>query len=646
MLELNNDSEKVRGNFFSKNKLLVIGSIVLSIFLISLIGAGIAAGLYQKKYTDVAYPGVYVGFVDVSGMTENQIASLLSSYEESINKGELTVKADGKSFALSPIITSASNSDFAKPIIDFNFENIPSQALRVGRDGNFFESLITPLRLRILPRNISIDYLIDETEIKNILSLNFGELEKPAKNASLEIRNNKLQITNEETGMIFDYEKAIETLHQRIETLKTDTISLNLETVSPTITKSEAQIILNNKQNTLNSLEKITITFEEKTWEISPEDIRSWLDFQYDNNELTLGISKEKAELFINKLTEEINVPAKEPKFELNDAGRVTEFQSSQDGKELNVDATLGLINQAINNKNTEPINAIVDITVAQVANGDLNNLGIKELLGRGVSNFAGSPANRRHNIATGASKVHGVLIKPGETFSMIDSLGEIDGDAGYLRELVIKGNRTVPEYGGGLCQVSSTTFRAALNAGLPIVERRNHSFRVRYYEPAGLDATIYDPAPDFKFLNDTGHHILFITKIEGDNLIFEFYGTKDGRTAVMEPNPPRIYNVTSPGPARYIETDELAPGQKKKVESAYAGATTYFKYIINYPDGEVYEKEFYSTYVPWSEVWLVGKEEAPEEPVTSEPNETSTQTDQNQTIPPTTETTESDSLN
>jgi vancomycin resistance protein YoaR len=191
----------------------------------------------------------------------------------------------------------------------------------------------------------------------------------------------------------------------------------------------------------------------------------------------------------------------------------------------------------------------------------------------------------------------------------LIDALGDIDGVNGYLKELVIKGDRTIPEYGGGLCQIGSTTFRAALWSGLPITARRNHSYRVRYYEPAGMDATIYDPAPDMKFLNDTGYHVLFIARMEGDELVFEFYGTDDGREVTIEPNPPSIYNVTKPGPPRYVLTDDLSPGELKRVESSHPGADTYFQYSVKYPDGEVVDEDFYSHYVAWRETWLVGRD-------------------------------------
>jgi vancomycin resistance protein YoaR len=173
------------------------------------------------------------------------------------------------------------------------------------------------------------------------------------------------------------------------------------------------------------------------------------------------------------------------------------------------------------------------------------------------------------------------------------------------LPELVIKGNRTIPEYGGGLCQIGTTVFRATLASGLPVTARRNHSYRVVYYEPAGTDATIYDPAPDYKFVNDTGGTVLIQTRIEGDDLIFEFWGKPDGRIANQ--TKPRIFNITPPPPTKIIETEDLPVGEKKCTEKPHSGADTEFTYTVTYPNGEVKQEVFKSHYIPWQEVCLIG---------------------------------------
>jgi vancomycin resistance protein YoaR len=290
------------------------------------------------------------------------------------------------------------------------------------------------------------------------------------------------------------------------------------------------------------------------------------------------GFDKEALKNYLtDEVAEQIDVPLQEAKFILEN-GRVKEFAPSRDGVGLNIEKSIENIERNLDFPEPD-VELVADTVKSKVTTESVNDLGIIELLGVGKSDFAGSPTNRRHNIKIGARSLHGVLIKPGEEFSLVKTLGDINGATGYLPELVIKGNKTVPEFGGGLCQIGTTTFRAALDSGVPITERQNHSYRVRYYEPAGVDATIYGPHPDFRFVNDTGNHILIQTRIEGDSAIFEFWGTRDGRAA--EKTEPKIFNVV-PAPAiKYIETEDLPEGVKKCTEQAHAGADTVFTYTV-----------------------------------------------------------------
>jgi len=241
------------------------------------------------------------------------------------------------------------------------------------------------------------------------------------------------------------------------------------------------------------------------------------------------------------------------------------------------------------------------------------NIYGISELIGKATTPFTGSPKNRVSNIENGIKFLTGILIQPGEGFSTLDALGEVDDTTGYLPELVIKGDETIPEFGGGLCQVSTTLFRAVLNAGLPVSERQNHSYRVSYYEynedgnyiGPGLDATIYNPNPDLKFKNDTDSTILIYGYVEGDKATFELYGTKDGRTVEIEG--PETLTVIPAGNPIYIDTNALAKGSVRKIETAHSGGSVIATYKVTYPDGTIREQEFKSWYKKWPAKYLVG---------------------------------------
>jgi vancomycin resistance protein YoaR len=260
--------------------------------------------------------------------------------------------------------------------------------------------------------------------------------------------------------------------------------------------------------------------------------------------------------------------------------GKVSVFALSKNGIELDREKSLKIIfNYFKNNINTGEIRLAYAEIPPEVTTDSIDNLGIKNLIGEGTSNFAGSPKNRIHNIHVGAKKFNGILIKPGEEFSFIKTLGPVDESTGYLPELVIKTDKTVPEFGGGMCQVSTTAFRAAIYSGLKITARRNHAYPVSYYNPQGMDATVYIPNPDLRFKNNTPGHILIQTKIEGTKLIFDFFGTDDSRQTNI--TGPKITERNSDGSMKATFTQEVSDKDGNQIikdifNSAYDSPSKY----------------------------------------------------------------------
>ena len=222
-----------------------------------------------------------------------------------------------------------------------------------------------------------------------------------------------------------------------------------------------------------------------------------------------------------------------------------------------------------------------------------------------GESSFVGSSAARIHNVKTGMSKVDGKIIMPGETFSFLKEIGDVTQKAGFTYEKVIADGRTRKEIGGGLCQVSTTIYRAALNAGFPIIKRKPHTFAVRYYTPYGLDATVYNPSLDFKFQNDSKSAV-FVRGYTTDDLkaYFEFYGKDDGRKVEM--NGPEIRNHRKAGKV-IKETTDLKPGVKVTLENPVNGFDTLWNRKITYKNGDMKEEEIFSRYKAWPMLINVG---------------------------------------
>lgn len=224
-----------------------------------------------------------------------------------------------------------------------------------------------------------------------------------------------------------------------------------------------------------------------------------------------------------------------------------------------------------------------------------LRDMGITEVIAVGESNFAGSPQARRHNIATGLAKFSGHIIPQGTVFSFNEVLGPVNQSTGYKKELVIQGERTLPDFGGGLCQVSTTAFRGIWEYGFPIEDRRNHSFAVQYYAPQGTDATIYPPHTDLRFTNDSPGAVLIQTFAADDRAYFIYYGTRDQRTA--EIIGPYVWNRSSPPPDKVEYTTDIPPETTRVVGKAVPGMQAAWFRVLSSAEGSEAVEPFYSIY-------------------------------------------------
>ncbi|OGH03073.1 MAG: hypothetical protein A2798_01440 [Candidatus Levybacteria bacterium RIFCSPHIGHO2_01_FULL_37_17] len=325
--------------------------------------------------------------------------------------------------------------------------------------------------------------------------------------------------------------------------------------------------------------------------------------------------SQQKVEDAISEIKAKVDKKPIDAQFKFEN-GRVTTFKASEDGQTVNLD----LLFQNIHDKTLavvsaeKPISAVVTIPIKiippAVKTEEANNLGIKELIGQGSSLFYHSIPSRIYNINLAAERLNGLLIEPGEEFSFDKALGDVSSFTGYKQAYIIQNGRTILGDGGGVCQVSTTFFRALLNAGLPITERHAHAYRVGYYEEdssPGLDATIFVPSVDLKFKNDTGNHILVQSEIDLDNLSLKFYlyGTRDGRVAAI--TKPVVYNQRPPPEALYQDDPTLPLGTIKQVDFAAYGASVYFDYRVEKQGKTIINERYYSNYQPWRAVFLKG---------------------------------------
>jgi len=595
-------------NFWKRPWLLTL-AIIFFILPATLTIGSIA---FNKTFASRIYPNVYIGNLNLGGKTAAQANRLLNLETDKISQHGVVFSYKNQRTTVKPVVASA-DADLAYTIINFKNELALEAAFNYGRNRNFLTNLGNKLQLLLSKKSIDLLVAIDQDKIAKTLKDNFADASEPARDADLAVSFNPataaydFSVREEKMGKAINFQAAIGELINNLTGLSEAEIKLATITEYPKILSRDC-LNIDGKAEAILKAAPLTLKYGEIKWLIEQSQLAGLLALKPSGlaaDKVRVGLDDDKTKAyFAEKITPQIDRPALEAKFEMQ-GGKVIKFQSGQDGRSLEADASIIKIENEI--LAGAPIELIVKIQPTLVSTDNVNNFGIKELVGVGRSNFTGSPANRRHNIKNGANTLNGILIKPGEEFSLNKALGKVDGATGYLPELVIKEGKTTPEFGGGLCQIGTTMFRAALDTGLPITMRKNHSYRVSYYEPAGTDATIYDPWPDLRFINDLASHILIQSKISGDDLSFEFWGRRDGR--VVEKTQPTIYNIVKPEPAKIIETLELKPGEKRCTERAHNGADAYFDYKVTYADGLVKEKRFSSHYVPWQEVCLLGVE-------------------------------------
>lgn len=289
----------------------------------------------------------------------------------------------------------------------------------------------------------------------------------------------------------------------------------------------------------------------------------------------------------------------------LDEDGKITFTGKPRDGYEIEESKLVALLNEAIRSEQKNVRVPAKKVFSRVIVHPDLEAAGIQDILAVGESNFTGSSVARRQNILAGANKFNGVIIKKGKRFSFNQILESVEEKDGFVKELVIKGNGTKKELGGGVCQVSTTAFRAAFSGGFPITQRKNHSYAVPYYKPFGLDAAIYLGALDLRFKNDTPGDILIQTFVENDDLFFVFYGTSDKRKVTFEG--PFISDYKKAPKAIVYESEDLPLGTMQRISGEHDGFRAEWVRKIVKENGEETKESFVSNYRPWPAKILKG---------------------------------------
>ena len=547
---------------------------------------------YNLAFNGLIFPRTTIAGTDVSGLDKESALDLVEFYFEKEPNNVILRGGKEDNVRLNSFVVSR---DFVWAV---------DQAMGMGRSGNILTRLNDQITGLKEVREVTVPIKYDADELDGILNQVEEEMNTEPVWPKLIISGPEVKLVKGKNGM-----RVVR------DNLKNEVIRL-LSLPGKHLLDVPMQVVITEEDEVQSEKAREAA----KKW-IGKELILKGRDTQVvldDTDILSLfGLSGQivnetSFEALVKEISPKIETEARDAVFVFED-NRVKEFQPEIVGSKIDIPKLKELIGDALYNSEKTVIEVNLILTYPDITTGDINDLGIKELIGRGKSEFAHSIPGRVFNVNLASTRINGILIAPGEEFSFNKIVGEISRDTGYQSAYIISGGRTVLGDGGGVCQVSTTVFRAALDAGLPITERKAHAYRVGYYEQdskPGIDATVYNPTADLKFKNDTGHHILVQTYVDTKQMKMrvDIFGSKDGRVATI--TEPKIFSQTAPPETIYVDDPTLPRGAKKQIDWSAWGAKVSFDYKVEKDGQTIVEKTFYSNYQPWQAVYLVGIKE------------------------------------
>jgi len=552
----------------------------------------VISGAYHLAYKDKVLPKVKVSGVDLSNLNEREAENYLRQLF-SMKPNQTKVFFEGKTIL-----------KVDKIGLDYDFAWGTKLAMNVGRGGNPLTEVTERIKMFWSPVEVKMPIKYSEDDFEGMITRVVEDVNQEGEASALSISLDKktpvIVFKQGKNGKIVDEERLRNDIAAALARAGEQKVVVEVKTKTNEVSDSEAKTALAVANYWLDK--KLRLYFRDYNLNLSINEILPLIHLGDKGGDSDYGV-------IVSRLVEGVESKPKDAIFQFED-GKVKAFEPEKDGVEIRKDELLSKLRETIEFAVKTDLEIPVTITKPKVTVEEINDLGIKELIAVGTSLFHNSIPNRIHNLTLASNKLNGVVVAPGETFSMNAALGEVSRATGYKEAYVISAGRTVLGDGGGVCQTSTTMFRTALNAGLPIVERKSHAYRVHYYEDdlgPGYDSTIFGPTVDLKFINDTPAHILIQTKVDPKNfsLRYEFYGTKDDR--VVNLSKARFLSQSPALGTTYQDDPTLPMGTLRQVDWSAPGAKVSFDYKVTRGGETLQDKTFVSTYQPWAAVYLRG---------------------------------------
>ena len=589
-----------------RSTLLILLTRLLMATFIALISA--LAGLMllllgtRLFYQGKALPGVHADGLDLSGLDSSAIISTLQSHYTYPDTGTIALFDGEQAWLATPAALGVS----------LDFSGMAEQALAIGRRGGLLNQLQEQLDAWYLGTPVAPIVVFDQKVGARYLQELASEVERPMMEATVSVRGTQVEVSPGQIGRWVDIAATLNALVKPIAEMHDAALPLTIVEKYPVVldasdaAESARQILSAPLHLTADEFEGLTL---------SPEQLAPLVRFERLESDgagrYLVKLDEDALAQILEPLAPDLAREPRNARFIFNDDTRQLDLlEEAVTGRTLDLAGSIQAIQEGLRGGEHEIPLVFSYEEPAVGSQATAEELGITEAVSVVSTYFAGSSAARIQNIKTASSAFHGLLVGPGEVLSMADILGDISLDKGYAEALIIYGDRTIKGLGGGVCQVSTTLFRAAFFGGYEIVERHPHAYRVGYYEQGpgspgpGLDATVFVPVVDFRFRNDTPYWLLLETYIYGNQLLWKFYSTSDGRTVSW--NRTISGEVEAPKPL-YKENPDLEKGEIKQIDYEADGMDVVVYRTVTRGEEVLHQDIIKTHYLPWRAIYEFG---------------------------------------
>ena len=587
--------------------LLFAGSGVLGGVAAAAAGATVFVAVGEARYADRFYPGVRLDGEDVGGLTLAEARARLSARWDGFRDFPVIFRLDGRTW----------NPSGGEVGIQVDYATPLAQAYAWGRRGSWETRLRQQRQTLEAPRDWRTTVSFDPHLFMAYVERIGAEIAQSPTDASLRIETQGGQrlarVYPSSEGRELVPADVLAVMSRRFDTPQRMIIDLQSRSLAPQVATADVTPASERARELMEG--RIEMVAPGHRWSIAREDLAEEMRVvgPPEAPDISVDVSYRAFDRVAREIADTLRVPAVEPKIRVDDEGEVVPLVEGTPGRTIDAESLWTRVQTAFTG-GRDRVNVPLVVLQPAITRRSAGELQFDNMIAAGVSRFTGSSRNRVHNIANGSRLIDGTVVPPGETFSFNATVGPITVGNGFVEGLVIAPTRTEPGIGGGICQVSTTLFRAAFWAGLPISERWQHAYRVRYYElgpnnPPGFDAAIWQPSQDLAFTNDTPNHILIRRDFNAraQSLAFRLMGPPLEREVTLDPWQGQ---EIEPPPLRVVPTTELPPGAIEKTDSAIPGLRTVISRQVALGGHVRFKDRFPSAFIPWPERWEVGQAE------------------------------------